>query len=115
MIQNPKKVLKFSLIILFVVFILGYALFQAQNIILGPIIKIESPINGDSLDHSLVTISGVAKNISHISMNDTQIFTDDKGVFTEKLLLSYGYNIITIKATDRFNREVVKTLELMYK
>ncbi|MDP6387930.1 MAG: hypothetical protein QGG63_01490 [Candidatus Pacebacteria bacterium] len=101
--------------IFFIVVIFGYAFFQARNIILGPVIKIQEPQNGVSLEHSLVGIEGTAKNISHISMNDRQIFTDEQGQFREKLLLSYGYNIITIKAKDRFGRKTKKTLELIYK
>lgn len=113
--KNPKTVLKFSFIALFIIIILSYALFQARNIILGPVIKIETPENGTSLDYSLVNIKGTAKNISLISMNDRQIFIDEHGEFSEKLLLSYGYNIITIKARDRFGRKTEKVLELVYK
>lgn len=113
--KNPKTYLKFTLIGIFAIIILGYALFQARNIISGPVVKIQTPKNGISLEHSLMNIEGVAKNISYISMNDRQIFTDDKGEFSEKLLLSYGYNIITIKARDRFGQETEETLELIYK
>ena len=113
--KNLKTYLKFTLTTLFAIAILGYALFQARNIISGPIVIVQEPENGATLDYSLVDIKGTAKNISHISMNDRQIFTDDKGEFNEKLLLSYGYNIITIKAKDRFGRDTEKTLELIYK
>ncbi len=107
--------IKFTLITLFVIIIFGYAFFQAKNIVLGPVVEITQPINGSSLESSLIDVRGFAKNISHISMNGRQIFTDDKGLFSEKLLLSYGYNIITIKAQDRFDREIEKKLELIYK
>lgn len=107
--------IKFTLIILFVIIISGYAFFQAKNIVLGPVVEITQPINGSSVESSLIEVRGKAKNISHISMNGRQIFTDDKGLFSEKLLLSYGYNIITIKAQDRFDREIEKKLELIYK
>lgn len=102
-------------IIFIAVLISGYAIFQARNIILGPIIEIYFPKNGMSIEESLIEIKGKVKNISHISMNGNQIFTDSEGMFNEKLLLSYGYNIITIKVQDRFNREVEKKLELIYK
>lgn len=113
--KNPKTYLKFTIIGIFAIAILGYAFFQARNIILGPVIKIQNPENGMSLDYSLIEIKGIAKNISLISMNDRQIFTDEQGEFSEKLLLSYGYNIITIKAEDRFGRKTKETLELIYK
>ena len=107
--------LKVAGIIFLAVLIFGYASFQAKTIILGPVVEIHSPQNGASVEESLVEIKGQVKNISHISVNGNQIFTDNKGVFSEKLLLSYGYNIITIKVQDRFDREVEKKLELIYK
>ncbi len=113
--KSLSSYIKFSGIILFVIIISGYAFFQARNIVLGPVIEITEPKNGISVEDSLIEIKGYAKNISHISMNGRQIFTDDKGVFGEKLLLSYGYNIITIKVADRFNRDIEKKLELIYK
>ena len=95
--------------------ILGYALFQARNLIRGPMISIENPQNGSTLVESLISIEGHAENISYISLNDRQIFIDEAGAFKEKLLLSYGYNIMTIKAKDKFGRETQETLELVYK
>lgn len=113
--KEPKVFLKFVFISLFTLTIFSYAFFQARNIILGPVIEIISPKNGETLEKSMIDIAGRTKNISYISMNDNQIFVDGDGIFREKLLLSYGYNIITINARDRFNREITKTLELMYK
>lgn len=113
--RNLKTYLKFIIIGIFAIAILGYSLFQARNIILGPVVKIQKPQNGASLNYSLVNIKGITKNISRISMNDRQIFTNGQGEFSEELLLSYGYNIITLKAEDRFGRETKKTLELIYK
>ena len=81
----------------------------------GPIITIHTPENGSTLTESLVTIKGVAENISHISLNDRSIFIDEEGRFQEKLLLSYGYNIMTIKAEDKFGRKTEEILELVYK
>jgi hypothetical protein len=113
--KSLSSYIKFAVIVFFVVIIFGYTFFQARNIILGPVVEITEPLNGASVESSLIEVEGFVKNISHISMNGRQIFTDDKGLFGEKLLLSYGYNIITIKARDRFDREVERKLELIYK
>ena len=40
---------------------------------------------------------------------------DEKGNFEEKLLLSYGYNIMTIEGWDKFGRETKETIEMVYK
>ncbi len=95
--------------------IAGYSLFQARNVIQGPVVEIHSPENGTSLSESLISIEGIAKNISHISLNGRPIFIDERGRFAETLLLSYGYNIMTVKASDKFGKEIKKTLELVYK
>jgi hypothetical protein len=113
--KSLSSYIKFAGIVFFVVIIFGYAFFQARNIVLGPVVEITKPLNGASVENSLIEVEGFVKNISHISMNGRQIFTDDKGLFGEKLLLSYGYNIITITARDRFDREVEEKLELIYK
>ena len=43
------------------------------------------------------------------------IYTDENGNFSETLLLQDGYNIIQFTAKDKFNREVMETLELVYR
>lgn len=115
MTKHPQTYIKITAVLLLTLSIIGYSLFQARNLIRGPIIEIINPQNGSSLAKSLITIEGVARNISYISLNDRQIFIDEEGRFEEQLLLSYGYNIMTIKAKDKFGRNAEKTLELVYK
>jgi len=100
--------------ILLIVGILGYTYFQMQNIIIGPVITVSDPTNGASLASSRVEVIGTTRNISSINLNDRQIFIDEKGDFKEKLLLSPGYNIITLRAEDKFGRETKNVLELVY-
>ena len=92
-----------------------YIYFQAEDLIRGPILIVTEPENGTSSNSPLIEVVGSARNISHISINNRQIFIDEKGIFKEKLLLSYGYNIITVTAEDRFGREVEEKLHLIYK
>ena len=105
------KVIAFSILL---VGIFGYSYYQTKNIILGPVITVISPQNGSTLAESVITIKGNTKNISHITLNDRQIFVDEGGSFDEKLLLSPGYNIITIRAEDKFGRTTENVLELVY-
>ena len=70
----------------------------------GPQLNITSPTSGTSTDQTFISIEGFAGNVSFITMNDNQIFIDESGVFKEKLLLAPGYNIIEVKAKDRFGR-----------
>ena len=93
----------------------GYGLFETRDLIAGPVIVIEKPENGAVFSDSLIEINGTARNITSISFNGRQIFVDEEGRFSETLLLSYGYNIMTLSAEDKFGRTVSKTLEAVYK
>lgn len=103
------------LITIIIVLVIGaYVYFQSYNLIEGPVVQTITPKNGELVDKSLIEIEGVATNISFITLNDRQIFTNEEGFFKEKLLLSYGYNLITIKAKDRFGRNTKEVLEIIY-
>jgi len=102
-------------IILSVVLLVSYGIFNARNLIFGPTIEIYSPAQNTETRENLITIKGKAKNITFLSLNSKPIFVDMEGLFEEKLLLSPGSNIIEIRAKDRFKNEVLKTLKVYYK
>ncbi len=97
------------------IIILAYSGFQAQKLIVGPQIIIDTPENGALYDSTLIEISGHVKNVSYLNLNDRKIFTDTNGAFKEKLLLSPGYNIIKLDAKDKFGKYTEKRLELVLK
>ncbi len=106
--------IKTMIFVLLLVSILGYTSFQMRNLVTGPVITIFEPQNGAMLTSSSVEVYGTTENISSINLNDRQIFVDESGVFREKLLLSPGYNIITLRAEDKFGRKTKEILELVY-
>lgn len=110
-----SKHIKIMLAGLLVVLFGGYAYLQSDDLIKGPEIVITNPESGSSLDESLVKVEGTAHRISRLYLNGQQIFTDDKGYFSESLLLAPGYNILVITATDSFNRQTEKQIELNLK
>lgn len=115
MTARPISVLKTTIITLFFCTIAAYSSFQATKLIRGPILTVAFPSNGAEFASPLVEIRGSAKNISYLNMNNRQIFTDTDGLFSEKLLLSPGYNIIVLDAKDKFGKTVEKKLELILK
>ncbi len=112
--RNAASILKILLVVIVIGLIVTYTYYKTRDLIHGPIITIISPANGATVNNSLLEIIGEVKRIAYISLNDRQIFTDESGNFKEKLLLSPGYNIITIKASDKFDRDIEKTLEIIY-
>ncbi|MHB1330944.1 MAG: hypothetical protein ACYCY6_03185 [Minisyncoccota bacterium] len=82
-----------------------YAIFQGRFIILGPRVSIDSPV-GDTLhDTGIIEVTGVARNVSYISLNDRQIHIDRTGRFVEKVVIASGINIIKVALKDRFGRQ----------
>lgn len=112
---NKKQLLKIILAIVIFIIIGGYAYSRTKDFIRGPAITISSPENGSTVDRPLLEIKGQAKNVAHITIDDRDIFTDEEGYFSEKLLLYPGYNIISVKTRDRFERSKEKTLEIVYR
>ncbi|MEA2112609.1 MAG: hypothetical protein U9P50_01380 [Patescibacteria group bacterium] len=112
--QNPIKLIKIILASLIVISVLSYTYYQTKDYLKGPILELDSPKNNSTHHQNSVAIEGHAKNISFISMNGRQIFTDQSGRFSEEVILSKGINIIDIFAKDKFERENEKILNLVY-
>lgn len=110
-----KLYLKILLSFLFVSLIFGYAFYQSRNLVAGPVITINEPENGTTTTLQLLKISGVAKNVKKITLNDRVIDIDEAGNFSERLLLSEGYNILKISGWDKFDKKTEKIIELVYK
>lgn len=106
---------KYGFLILLFLLLGAYSLFQARFLILGPRISIDSYKNGEVVASPIILISGKAENVSWLSLNDRQIFTDEKGAWSEKLIVSEGTSIMTLKARDRFGREREKRLLVVLK
>jgi hypothetical protein len=109
-----RKKLTFWGTVSILVLILGYALFNARQLINGPEIIIKSPENGRSFNTPFIEIFGEAKNTSFISMNGRTIYINENDEFKEKLLLPPGTSIIKIDARDRFERSTEVTLWYTY-
>jgi hypothetical protein len=113
--RSAKSILRIGTISLLGVIIIGYSLFQAQKLIVGPVIDVYTPQNGATYNQTLIEIEGRTRNTAHLNLNGKKIFTDKEGYFKEKLLLSPGYNIIKLDAVDKFKKYTEKTLELILK
>ncbi|MBX4181260.1 hypothetical protein KW807_00150 [Candidatus Parcubacteria bacterium] len=101
------------LIILFSCLLVLYILFQARFLILGPGVTIQIPRDGEVATTSVITVSGTSRNIARITLNDRQIFTDAKGHWSEKLVLSKGLSIITVRVSDHFGREKHESIRVI--
>ncbi len=111
----PIKLLSKGLLMGIAFFVIaGFTYLKMQNFLEGPRIEIFSPENGSTITNSFFNITGQARNISFLYLNDGQIFVDEEGNFSESLLAYPGYNIITLRARDKFEREITESLEIVF-
>ncbi len=113
--RNAISIVRTSSLVLLIIVLIGYSIFQAQKLIRGPIVDIYTPQNGATYSQTLIEVTGRAQNIAYLNLNDRPIFTDKNGNFSEKLLLSPGYNIIKLDARDKFKNYTEKRLEIILK
>ncbi len=113
--RETKFYLKAIGITLFLIALFGYGIFEVWNYATGPKIIIASPANGSAVSESLISIDGQGRNTKEITLNDRPIVVDEQGNFSEKILLSYGYNVLELKAKDRFGKKTEQQLQIVYK
>ena len=102
-------------VILFIVLIGSYATWRSLNYFRGPKIIISSPANWSTItDHSAI-ISGQAQRISDIRLNGRSISIDEKGNFSETVIIFPGMNYETVSVNDQFGRSASQQLVLFGK
>ena len=90
----------------FVCVIVFYGLFEAHRLLAGPQITVTAPLPGSATSSVTMVITGTARNISFLTVNDTPAYTDESGQFSITLAPPRGYTVVTIAASDRFGRSV---------
>jgi hypothetical protein len=103
--MSLKSTLSITGIVTIVLTLGFYTLYQSRDVIVGPSIELLSPEDGAVLLDPYIEVAGVAENISFISLNDLPISIDERGNFSEMILLAPGYNILKLYARDRFGKE----------
>jgi hypothetical protein len=99
-------------LILAILLIAGYGAFEARKLIAGPEITILSPKDGTATSSSQIIISGIAENISFLTVNDNPSYTDEQGRFSVVLSPPQGYAIFTVQGVDRFGRKARATVSI---
>lgn len=113
--MNEKLRLKIIALAIVALAFLGYAYWQAKDLLQGPQIHITAPENGALISSTTkIIIKGYAENTVELILNGNTVFIDESGRFEEPMLLSKGYNLITLSAKDRFGKSVEETIELVH-
>ncbi|HVU84004.1 MAG TPA: hypothetical protein VHC50_04140, partial [Puia sp.] len=71
--------------------------------------------DGSTVTSQVLNITGNARNAIELTLNGREISIDQAGDFGESLALLPGYNIISIRARDKFGHVDEKNYKLIYK
>src|SRR3989344_2906968 len=110
---NVKKITKITSLFLFFVFIVIFAVFGAHDLIFGVKIKNVNLVDGTTFTDSVLKVTGNAKNDIKLTLNDREISINQAGDFDETIVLLPGYNIINIRALDKFGYSDEKNYKLI--
>jgi hypothetical protein len=111
---NVKKIAQITGLCLFFLLIIVYAFFRSKDLIFGVKISKVNIINGETVQNDVMEITGNAQNAVDLTLDGREISIDQNGNFDENIALLPGYNIITIKAKDKFGNVDEKNYQLMH-
>ncbi len=111
--KNFKQKLILGISITFFVFILIYGFSRTEKWILGIKIKNLNITDNQTFEENPIKITGNADKASYVSINNREIFIQKNGNFEEYIALLPGYNILEVKAKDKFGNEDIINYKLL--
>ncbi|MFA6520213.1 MAG: hypothetical protein WCT44_01245 [Candidatus Paceibacterota bacterium] len=112
--HDSKKIVKISGLSIFFILIFIYALFVSRDLIFGVKLEDINLVDGATMTESVIKVTGNAKNAINLTLNGREISIDEQGNFNETIALLVGYNIINIRAQDKFGYVDEKNYKLIY-
>ena len=107
-----RKILFILSISLFSTTVLGYGIYKATPIILGPTAEVTSVKNGEIVSGTSIKISGNVLRAKSLYINGIPTSFSENGSFETKLAIYPGTNILIIDAVDRFGRSKSKIINV---
>lgn len=94
--------------------ILYFTYLKTRDFLGGVGLTLLSPSNGQTAPAgTLIELEGEGRQIARLSINGQSVLADQNGHFNQPLIVSRGYNIFEVRASDRFGREVVEYIEVV--
>lgn len=113
--MRTRKYIKIAAIVAVAAVIVGYSWFRMNDIWAGPEIVISNPKMAKKTDQQVIQLRGRAFDIAFLYLNGRQIFTDKAGHFSQTIVLSPGYNTITVRGRNQYGRQTREVIHIVYK
>jgi hypothetical protein len=95
--NNTKKIFKIASFSLFFLFIIIYALFRSEDLILGVKIRKVNLVDNTKFTDSILPVTGNARNAVKLTLNGQEISINQAGDFNETIILLPGYKSLASK------------------
>jgi hypothetical protein len=83
---------------------LGLIVYNIKDMVFGAPLVIHTLDDGATVNDSFVPITGSSKHAQSITINGRPIGVNNKGEFSDGVVLSPGYNIVEVAETDTFGK-----------
>lgn len=112
--HDPKRLIVLSTSAILIVAILVFVFFKTRDIIFGARLNVFNVTDGQVLTDPYLEIKGQIRNAASIELNGHSVIPNHEGVFSEGIILSPGYNVITIHTVDKFGNRIERKYTLVY-
>ena len=110
---NTLRLIKIGAGALIILLIAGYALSRSLNYARGPHITVLEPEHGAAILASTTLVRGQVERANNITLNGKALLIDEEGHFSETIIVFTGVNVITLEASDQFERSVEMRIEVV--
>ncbi len=93
--------------------ILVFIAYNVRDIVIGAPLSVRMVKDGATVADPYLPISGNARHAQQVHINGRQIPIDQEGNFSDGIILSPGYNVVTITQKDRFGNQKEKVVHLV--
>ena len=111
--QDAKKILKIILVSVLFLIIITFAFFRSRDLIFGVKIRNVNIQDNAKITEETTKITGNARNAVSLSLNGKEISVNQQGDFDETIILLPGYNVVNLKAQDKFGNIDEKNYKLI--
>lgn len=104
-IYITPKIISFFALIMAVVFIISYFIYEVGFLVSPPKLIIKNPVQDMEIFESKLNVVGQTDYDSFVKINGQNISVDENGYFNKEINLADGVNVFEIKAVNRLGKE----------
>ncbi|PIR92206.1 hypothetical protein COU01_02870 [Candidatus Falkowbacteria bacterium CG10_big_fil_rev_8_21_14_0_10_44_15] len=109
------KVARNTILVIVILGGLGYLGWRIQQIIAPPALAIMFPPESYLTAENKITLLGRTERETRLTVNGSEVLSDEAGNFSEEVNLTAGLNVITVKAKKRYSREAEAVRQVLVK